>query len=67
MIVMISVLELALTVSPTAMSTETIVPLMGLVSVGLVERLLRVRELRLRRVDGGLVRRDLLGGVRGRR
>ncbi len=33
MIVMISVLEPALTVSPTSMPTETTVPVMGLVSV----------------------------------
>ena len=33
MMVMMSVLESALTVSPAAMSTETTVPLMGLLSV----------------------------------
>ena len=33
MMVMMSVLELALTVSPTAMSTETTVPAIGLVKV----------------------------------
>ena len=33
MMVMISVLELALTVSPVLMPTETTVPVMGLVSV----------------------------------
>ena len=36
MMVMISVLELALTVSPALMPTETTVPLMGLVSVASV-------------------------------
>ncbi len=63
MMVMISVVELALTVSPTLMPTETTVPLMGLVERGLGQRLLGVGEVGLRAVDVGLIGRDLLGGV----
>ncbi len=63
MMVMMSVLESALTVSPTVMSTETTVPLIGLVKRGLVERLLGVGQVGLGGVDGGLVGGDLLGRV----
>ena len=63
MMVMISVVELALTVSPSLMPTETTVPLMGLVEGGLGQRLLGVGEVGLGAVDVGLIGRDLFGGV----
>ena len=63
MMVMISVLESALTVSPAAMSTETTVPLIGLFNVASLSDCCGVGEVGLGGVDGGLIRRDLLGRV----
>ena len=66
MMTMASVLESALTVSPTLMPTETIVPLIGLVSCPSARRLLGADDIGLGGVDRRLVRGDLCRAVRGR-
>ncbi len=62
-IVMISVLEPALTVSPTLMSTDTTVPLIGLVSVASVRDCCASVRSACRGVDRSLVGCDLLRAV----